>query len=65
MHKQLAKILYEEFDKDDWGDIDPYCFDVVANGIDSDDDNAEEHIAVENVLKRVVKRLKELNVKKI
>jgi len=56
----LAKILHEEFDKDDWGDIDPSHFGAIAQGIDHDDDNADEHVALEIVLKRVAKRLDEL-----
>ena len=30
--KQLAKILFEEFEQDGWGDINPYLFKQVASG---------------------------------
>jgi hypothetical protein len=58
--KTLAKILFEEFDRDDWGDLDPGHFGIIAEGIDPKDDNVEEHIALDQVLRRVVKRLEKL-----
>lgn len=30
--QQLAKILFEEFERDYWGDIDPFLFSRVADG---------------------------------
>lgn len=58
--KTLARILYEEFDRDGWGDINPSYFGVVAQEIDPEDDNAEEQVALDQVLIRVVRRLEKL-----
>jgi hypothetical protein len=56
--KKLAAILFEEFERDAWGDIDPFLFGMIADGLeDSDDDNAEEAQELKKVLKRAVKRL--------
>lgn len=62
--KTLAKILFEEFDRDDWGDINPSYFEAIAQGIDpkGDDDNVEEQIALDQVLRRVVKRLEKITL---
>mgnify|MGYP001599056953 CR=1 FL=1 len=52
--EHLAKILYEEFERDGWGDIDPYLFRYVFEG----DTDAEYAADMKRVLDRVVARLK-------
>ena len=58
----LAKILYEELDRDDWGDIDPHWIkEAQRNDIDtSDDPDDPEHRDIggmKKVLERVVERI--------
>lgn len=55
---KLAKILNEEFEKDNWGDIDPYLFHLLSSGNEDEEDLIEVN-ALENVLNRVVKRINE------
>jgi len=61
--KKLARILYEEFERDTWGDIDPQLFELVVNGIPDDpDDDIDEDLEqdverLEEVLVRVIQRL--------
>jgi len=57
--KKLAKFLYEELDRDDWGDIDPLWIQAVSEGIDPDDSDYEEEKALSEVLERVVLRIRE------
>lgn len=66
----LARLLHEEFDKESWGDIDPYWVEMVANGLDEpedpddcDPDAVEEAKNLKKVLDRVVSRLDELRLK--
>lgn len=67
---KLAKILDEEFEKDNWGDIDPWLFKVLGKNVeeeeeedeDEEDEEDEKDEEVENlrqVLNRVVKRINE------
>jgi hypothetical protein len=54
---ELARILSEELERDQWGSIDPYLFEELASGEpDPDSDNYEEVIALREVLERVVAR---------
>lgn len=65
----LAQILFEEFDRDDWGDIDPDLFAMAAVPSDSEDadeddeedeedeEDAEEVAGMRAVLARVCARL--------
>ena len=53
--QRLAQLLHEEFDLDNWGDIDPFLFKLVAEGDFAEDDDAR---ALEEVLVRVVIRLR-------
>jgi hypothetical protein len=64
--QKFAAILFEEFEKDDWGDIDPTLFGLVADGkereegIDDDENDPEaqeEAFALRGVLERAVARL--------
>lgn len=62
--KKFAAILFEELEKDAWGDIDPVWVGMIADGLDEPEDPDDcDPEAVENaqelkkVLKRVVKRL--------
>lgn len=57
--QDLAKILGEEFDREDWGDIDPDLFNLVSEGA-RDVDSYEDIVAMEKVLKRVANRLEEI-----
>lgn len=53
--EKLGKILYEEFDHDKWGTIDPFYFKSVpkvGDGTDMD--------GIFEVLERVVERLKKV-----
>lgn len=55
--ERLGKILAEEFERDQWGDIDPFYFEYPAKKNDhAADDDAR---GVYEVLERVVARLKE------
>ena len=54
--EQLAKILYEEFERDGWGDIDPYLFCCVSEGVT----DVEYAAGMKSALDRVVVRLKKL-----
>jgi hypothetical protein len=54
--EKLAKILDEEFEQDNWGDIDPYLFKEVVKPV-KDSDHADDAEALREVLERVVKRL--------
>jgi len=50
--KGLGKLLYEEFDRDNWGSIDPFAFKTLPKS-NTDD---EMH-GIYEVLERVIKRL--------
>lgn len=64
--QRLAAILFEELEKDGWGDIDPTLFGLVADGYphgeDCDEDDRDEDLetdaqGLEVILERVVKRI--------
>lgn len=58
--EQLAFLLYEELDRDQWGDVDPYLFKHIVLRRDLDpepDDNDADAAALRQVLTRVVDRL--------
>lgn len=64
--RRLAALLYEEFERDQWGDVDPYLFAMVADGridgVDADGEPLDEDLAdgargVHEVLARVCARL--------
>lgn len=55
--KALAKLMCEELERDNWGDVDPYLFRTIAEGIPADYDNSHDARALQKVLKRVVARL--------
>ena len=52
--KELGKILFEEFDRDKWGGIDPWHF---KNPPKSDDDLGGEGTGLYEVLERVADRI--------
>jgi len=53
--EQLARYLSEEFERDEWGDIEPDWFKQIADGeVDDDEDDGR---ALGTVLSRVVKRI--------
>lgn len=54
--KQLARIMFEELEREDWGDIDPYWFKWVAEPQDGEPDYIEVG-ELAAVLERVVSRL--------
>lgn len=66
--EELAKILYEEFERDDWGDIDPALFDqsfddtIIATEIGPDEsrDLLGMHKVLERAAKRIAKREQDL-----
>lgn len=49
----LAKLLYEEFERNDWGDIDPWLFKYVA---EDKLNEAADARALCDVLRRVLER---------
>lgn len=64
--RKLAGLLFEEFEKDAWGDIDPVLFGIVADGNthgeDRDDEDRDEDLetdaqGLEAILERVIKRM--------
>ena len=54
--EKLAEVLFEELERDSWGDIEPFLFRMIAEGIDRDDDQRDEANALKLVLKRACKR---------
>jgi hypothetical protein len=61
----LARIMHEEFERDAWGDIDPYLFEGLANSLEDpsllDPDETDQTTEIEGlaeVLERVVARIK-------
>lgn len=61
----LARILHEEFDRDAWGDIDPYLFEGLAKSLEDpslldpdETDQAEEIEGLSEVLERVLARIR-------
>lgn len=54
--KTLAKIIYEELERDHWGDIDPYWFANIAEYDQSELD--PDSLSLLEVLERVVTKLK-------
>lgn len=61
--QQLAKLIYEELERDGWGDIDPSLFRMIAEGaagVENDDEPFElmdDSAEMEKVLVRVCERL--------
>ena len=56
--RTLARMLHEEFEDEQWGDIDPWTFAQVADNTTDLDDDGRSMI---EVLERVVTRLKNMN----
>ena len=61
--RNLARLMSEELEKESWGDIDPYLFEVIANEADKAEDevgsnDAAEASELQRVLDRVIERLK-------
>lgn len=57
--ERLATLIYEELDRDSWGDVDPYWIKMVAEGnYAEDDDHHDQAEALGKVFDRVVERLK-------
>lgn len=54
----LAATLFEELENYNWGDVDPFLFTMVAEGLDPDDDNYLDALCLKQVLDAVVARLK-------
>lgn len=54
--EELAGLLDESFEEDNWGDIDPYLFREVIKPV-KDSDHAEDVGALRQVLQRVVDKL--------
>ena len=57
--ERLARLLYEELEADDWGDIEPHWFKLFADGDEDDDDFSEEAEALGEVLTRIVDRIRD------
>lgn len=56
--EELGKILYEEFQQDDWGVIDPYYFKNPPKNAEEDPSGIGGlHEVLERVVKRLNKRL--------
>jgi len=56
--QKLGALLYEEFERDDWGDVDPGMFANAFDGGDEvDEDYARDTAGLRRVLARVVRRL--------
>ena len=56
--KQLAILLYEELERNSWGDIDPYWIQCIAQGVDMTDDCYESAVIdLREVLTRVADRI--------
>lgn len=58
--EHLATLLFQELEKDGWGDIDSHWFKLVAEGNHTEEgDHHDQAEALSEVLDRVVQRLKE------
>ncbi len=57
--QRLAQVMHEELERHFWGDIEPHLFKMVAEGIDADDDSANDARDLEELLVRVVTRLRD------
>ena len=56
--QRLAEILGEEFERDAWGDVDPYLFRVLAEGHELDGEEMKRDVeGLKDVLERVADRL--------
>ncbi len=62
--RELAAILFEELERDAWGDVDPIYFGMIADGLDTpkdpddcDPEAVERAQALREVLDRAVKRI--------
>lgn len=54
--EKLATLLFESFEEDSWGDVDPYLFKEVAEPVE-DSDHQRDADGLREVLQRVVDRL--------
>ena len=58
--QKFSRIFYEELEKEDWGDIDPYIFKSIAD----DSYDAEDSVyiteveAMNTILERTLERMK-------
>lgn len=57
--KRLAQILDEEFQRDSWGDLDPWLFKIVAGSQDAEEEEEENANALREVMERVASRINE------
>lgn len=61
--RKLARLISEELDRDNWGDVDPYLFKLIADGEagmpDLDEDLMRDSMWLHEVIERVVVRLGE------
>ena len=57
--QQLAQFIHEELEKDAWGDIDPFLFEVLGTSKASPEDEefSRDVQGMKEVLERVVARL--------
>jgi hypothetical protein len=55
----LARLLHEELEADDWGDLEPYWFKLFADGESDDLNLSDEAVALGDVLERVVDRIQD------
>lgn len=56
--RELAKLLAEELERDQWGDIDPYLFRMIADGhAPTSGHDDVQGAALARVLERVAARL--------
>lgn len=69
--EDLARMLHEEFERDSWGNVDPYLFEAVAGSVadptlldPQECDHAEGTIALREMLRRVVARFHDPNPKR-
>lgn len=59
--QEFSAILSEEFERDAWGDIDPYLFKGIANEETDPDDNGEidrDTESMREALERILERVK-------
>ncbi|MDO8599736.1 MAG: hypothetical protein Q7S02_06545 [bacterium] len=57
--KRLAALLDDEMERDSWGDLNTFLFKMIGEGnLDEEDEHFEDAKALEEVLVRVVKRLR-------
>jgi hypothetical protein len=57
--KEFAKAMHEALERDDWGDIDPIWFRIIAEGAEDgyDEDDIYTAWRLENIISEVIEEI--------